>query len=182
MGVFRFLQYFVKITKKILSYKPYNFPLCFPALVFCFFVVSLLKDKNQKLQKGGKAMKNRIDSIHMCDNRILDDRYVAKIFEEYKEHSAKFIRLNNKFKNLFAMVEKLADIYRNTVEYKEYEAIMDITRNIEARSRSRTTIPKAFYNIQGYRDLKNRGIGNKIGGYIHKNSRISSNATSNSNM
>lgn len=71
-------------------------------------------------------MKNRIDSIYMRDDRILEHHCVAKIFEEYKERSAEFIRLNNKFKNLFAMVEKLADTYRNTVEYKEYEAIMDI--------------------------------------------------------
>lgn len=80
-------------------------------------------------------MKNRIDSIYMrsdsiymSNDKVLDRHCVAKIFDEYKEHSAEFIRLNNKFKNLFVMVEKLADTYRNTVEYKEYEAIMEIIK------------------------------------------------------
>ncbi|ETD23449.1 hypothetical protein [Helicobacter macacae] len=46
-----------------------------------------------------------------------------KLYEKYKAHSAEFIKLKNKCKPLLEDVKRLADTYRNTVEFKEYEAI-----------------------------------------------------------
>ena len=46
-----------------------------------------------------------------------------ELFEKYKAHSAEFIRLKNKCKPLLEKVARLADTYKNTVEYKEYKAL-----------------------------------------------------------
>lgn len=46
-----------------------------------------------------------------------------ELYEKYKAHSAEFIKLKNKCKPLLENVKRLADTYRNRVEYKEYEAI-----------------------------------------------------------
>lgn len=45
-----------------------------------------------------------------------------ELFEKYKAHSAEFIKLKNKCKPLLENVKRLADTYKNRVEYKEYEA------------------------------------------------------------
>lgn len=47
-----------------------------------------------------------------------------KLYEKYKAHSAEFIKLKNKCKPLLENVKRLADTYRNRVEFKEYEAIL----------------------------------------------------------
>lgn len=46
-----------------------------------------------------------------------------ELYEKYKAHSAEFIKLKNKCKPLLENVNRLADTYRNSVEFKEYEAI-----------------------------------------------------------
>lgn len=46
-----------------------------------------------------------------------------ELYEKYKAHSAEFIKLKNKCKPLLENVKRLADTYRNRVEYKEYIAI-----------------------------------------------------------
>ena len=51
------------------------------------------------------------------------DNCRKELFEKYKAHSAELIRLKNKCKPLFEKVARLADTYKNTVEYKEYEVI-----------------------------------------------------------
>lgn len=45
------------------------------------------------------------------------------LYEKYKAHSAEFIKLKNKCEPLLENAKRLADTYRNRVEYKEYEAI-----------------------------------------------------------
>ena len=45
------------------------------------------------------------------------------LYEKYKAHSAEFIKLKNKCKPLLENVKRLADTYRNRVEFKEYRAI-----------------------------------------------------------
>ncbi|RDU52342.1 hypothetical protein [Helicobacter sp. MIT 01-3238] len=45
------------------------------------------------------------------------------LYEKYKAHSAEFIKLKNKCKPLLENVKRLADTYKNSVEYKEYLAI-----------------------------------------------------------
>lgn len=46
-----------------------------------------------------------------------------KLYEKYKAHSAEFIKLKNKCKPLLENVVRLVDEYRNTIAYKEYEAV-----------------------------------------------------------
>lgn len=46
-----------------------------------------------------------------------------ELYEKYKAHSAEFIKLKNKCKPLLENVKRLAEIYNNRVEFKEYEAI-----------------------------------------------------------
>lgn len=46
-----------------------------------------------------------------------------ELYEKYKAHSAEFIKLKNKCKPLLENVKRLAETYRNRVEFKEYEAI-----------------------------------------------------------
>lgn len=46
-----------------------------------------------------------------------------ELYEKYKAHSVEFIKLKNKCKPLLENVKRLADTYKNSVEYKEYKAI-----------------------------------------------------------
>lgn len=49
-----------------------------------------------------------------------------ELYEKYKKaHSAEFIKLKNKCKPLLDNVERLAETYRNTVEYKKYKAVSE---------------------------------------------------------
>lgn len=47
-----------------------------------------------------------------------------ELYEKYKAHSAEFIKLKNKCKPLLENVKRLADTYNNSVEYREYMAIL----------------------------------------------------------
>lgn len=60
--------------------------------------------------------------VSMLEVGYADD-CTKELFEEYKAHSAEYIRLKNKCKPLLEKIYKLANTYKNTVEYKEYEAI-----------------------------------------------------------
>lgn len=60
--------------------------------------------------------------VSMLEVGYTDD-CTKELFEEYKAHSAEYIRLKNKCKPLLEKIYKLANTYKNTVEYKEYEAI-----------------------------------------------------------
>lgn len=46
-----------------------------------------------------------------------------ELYEKYKAHSAEFIKLKNKCKPLLEKVNRLAETYKNTVEYKKYKAV-----------------------------------------------------------
>lgn len=53
------------------------------------------------------------------------------LYEKYKAHSAEFIKLKNKCKPLQENVKRLADEYKNTIAYKEYEVIRVLTESAE---------------------------------------------------
>lgn len=78
--------------------------------------------------KRSKAMRNiakiaLIVFVSMLEVGYADDCR-KELFEKYKAHSAEFIKLKNKCKPLTENVKRLADTYKNTVEYKEYEALV----------------------------------------------------------
>lgn len=77
--------------------------------------------------KGSKEMRNIAKIVLIVFVSMLEVGYAddcrEKLYEKYKAHSAEFIKLKNKCKPLLEDVKRLADTYRNTVEFKEYEAI-----------------------------------------------------------
>ena len=100
--------------------------------------------------KRSKAMRNiakiaLIVFVSMLEIGYADDCR-NELFEKYKAHSAEFIKLKNKCKPLTENVKRLADTYKNTVEYKEYEALESQYNWYELEQSAEYREAKRIYN------------------------------------